>query len=92
MVAMPEGAATACLSSRTCGFKDRMAPFTPGPGWSVVRREVAPLPLLGSLARLVPHVPPDIGRKLEAPNAAFVVYRTASTKTGPNNTALPVAN
>jgi hypothetical protein len=87
LVAMPEGAVAACLSSRTCGFKDRMAPFTPGPGWSVVRREAAPRPLLGSLARLVPNLPPDIGRKLESPNADFVIYRTA-----PANTVLPVAN
>jgi 4-amino-4-deoxy-L-arabinose transferase-like glycosyltransferase len=87
LVAMPEGSAAACLASRTCGFKGRMAPFTPGPGWRVVRREAAPRPLLGSLARLVPDLPPDIARKLEAPNAAFVVWRT-----GPDGTAQPVAN
>jgi 4-amino-4-deoxy-L-arabinose transferase-like glycosyltransferase len=92
LVAMPEGAPAACLSSRTCGFKGRMAPFTPGPGWQVVRREAAPRPLLGSLARLVPHVPTDIARKLEAPNPDFVVYRTGPANTGPENTAQPVAN
>jgi 4-amino-4-deoxy-L-arabinose transferase-like glycosyltransferase len=87
LVAMPEGSAAACCSSRTCGFKDRMGPFIPGPGWSVVRREPATRPLLGNIARLIPHLPKDIARKLEAPNASFVVWRTA-----PDNTPQPPAN
>jgi len=87
IVAMPQGSAAACIASRTCGFKNRMAPFTPGPGWRLVEREAAPRPLLGRLAHLVPHLPPDIAGKLESPNADFVVWRT-----GADNRPQPGAN
>jgi len=72
LVALPEGAASACLASRTCGFKDRMAPFTPGPYWTLKAREAAPPPPLALLGRFFPG---DIRRKLEAPNAPLMIYR-----------------
>ncbi len=74
LVALPAGAAAACRASRTCGFKDRMAPFTPGPTWRLQQTEAAPAPPLAFLGRFFP---PDIARKLAAPNAPLEVYRVS---------------
>jgi 4-amino-4-deoxy-L-arabinose transferase-like glycosyltransferase len=74
LVALPEGVAALCIGSRTCGFKDRMAPFTPGPNWTLLARE-APTPrLVGRLTRPL-HLPADIQKKLEQPNAALLIYK-----------------
>jgi 4-amino-4-deoxy-L-arabinose transferase-like glycosyltransferase len=74
LVAIPEGVAALCIGSRTCGFKDRMGPFTPGPNWTLLARE-APVPrLVGRLTRPL-HLPADIQRKLEQPSAALMIYK-----------------
>jgi 4-amino-4-deoxy-L-arabinose transferase-like glycosyltransferase len=81
LVAIPDGVALACLASRTCGFKARMAPFTPTPGWVRLRCEAAPTPLPGRLVQaigLARFTPPDILRKLASPNPALCIYRVAA--------------
>jgi len=79
-VALPENAAATCLASRTCGFKDQMAPFTPTPTWTLIHRDAPPVPLLASLARLIPSLPPDIRHKLESPTPALLIYKTNGGK------------
>jgi 4-amino-4-deoxy-L-arabinose transferase-like glycosyltransferase len=78
LVAIPEGVAATCLARRNCGFKARMAPFTPAPTWQTVRCEPPPPPLSGRLVRAIgvaPFIPADILHKLAAPNPALCIYR-----------------
>jgi hypothetical protein len=80
LVAIPEGVAATCLASRTCGFKARMAAFTPSAAWVRVRCEAPPPPLPGRLVHavgLARFIPADILRKLAAPNPALCLYRLA---------------
>ena len=79
LVATEAGVVQACIRDPGCTLHDRMIPFVPGPGWTVVaryqppRRAIAGILAVAGLDRLLPA---DIRHKVEQPGVDAVVYST----------------
>lgn len=64
-----------CAGSAECGMTAK--PYTPQPGWTVVKRDIPPPRPFGLLLRSTGlPLPPQIWQKIMQPNAGIVLYRT----------------